>query len=256
MINEEINKLLMWLVELFKHKLGDNLVGVYLHGSLAMGCFNPEMSDVDLLVVVKDNIDFKTKRAIIEEIINPQDSEQISNQNLEFSLVLHSAITDFKFDTPFELHYSNEHNERYKTYSNYICGDDTDKDLAAHFTITYHRGITLFGEPIKKVFKLPSESDYIKSLLYDIEDIEKSIHKNPIYGILSLSRIYYYLKEKVINSKKEGGEWAVKNLPDPFNKTAETALKIYLGDQEESEFSSKDLNAFADFVKCKINEVL
>ncbi|MDD6156298.1 MAG: nucleotidyltransferase domain-containing protein [Lachnospiraceae bacterium] len=34
--------------------LGDNLTGVYLHGSAAMGCFNPEESDIDLLVVVKD----------------------------------------------------------------------------------------------------------------------------------------------------------------------------------------------------------
>ena len=38
-------------VDLFKEELGSHLVGVYLHGSLAMGCFNPEASDVDLLVV-------------------------------------------------------------------------------------------------------------------------------------------------------------------------------------------------------------
>ncbi|HJW82735.1 MAG TPA: hypothetical protein VJ754_00380, partial [Anaerolineae bacterium] len=31
--------------------LGENLVGVYLHGSLALGCFNPAQSGVDLLVV-------------------------------------------------------------------------------------------------------------------------------------------------------------------------------------------------------------
>ena len=34
--------------------LGDNLTGIYLHGSAAMGCFNPKESDIDLLVVVKD----------------------------------------------------------------------------------------------------------------------------------------------------------------------------------------------------------
>ncbi|MFD1905618.1 hypothetical protein ACFSQ7_18855 [Paenibacillus rhizoplanae] len=27
-------------VDLFKEELGDNLSGVYLHGSLAMGCFS------------------------------------------------------------------------------------------------------------------------------------------------------------------------------------------------------------------------
>lgn len=28
--------------------LGENLIGVYLHGSAAMGCFNPAKSDLDL----------------------------------------------------------------------------------------------------------------------------------------------------------------------------------------------------------------
>ena len=31
--------------------LRDNLVGVYLHGSAVMGCFNPLKSDIDLIVV-------------------------------------------------------------------------------------------------------------------------------------------------------------------------------------------------------------
>ncbi|MDO4667672.1 MAG: nucleotidyltransferase domain-containing protein [Streptococcus sp.] len=36
--------------------LGENLVGIYLHGSVAMGCFNDKKSDIDLLVVVNNDI--------------------------------------------------------------------------------------------------------------------------------------------------------------------------------------------------------
>lgn len=32
--------------------LGNDLVGVYLHGSAAMGCFDGRVSDLDLLIVV------------------------------------------------------------------------------------------------------------------------------------------------------------------------------------------------------------
>ena len=32
--------------------LGDELCGVYLHGSAVMGCFSPAKSDIDLIVVV------------------------------------------------------------------------------------------------------------------------------------------------------------------------------------------------------------
>lgn len=40
----------------FRAALGDNLVGVYLGGSLATGEFDPETSDVDLLVVMEKAI--------------------------------------------------------------------------------------------------------------------------------------------------------------------------------------------------------
>ena len=33
--------------------LQENLVGIYLHGSAAMGCFNPRSSDIDLIIVVR-----------------------------------------------------------------------------------------------------------------------------------------------------------------------------------------------------------
>ena len=33
--------------------LGGNLVGLYLHGSLALGGFNPRRSDVDYIAVVQ-----------------------------------------------------------------------------------------------------------------------------------------------------------------------------------------------------------
>jgi len=43
-------KLLESFVERNKEILEDSLVGIYLHGSAAMGCFNPAKSDIDLLV--------------------------------------------------------------------------------------------------------------------------------------------------------------------------------------------------------------
>ena len=34
--------------------LGENLVGLYLHGSIAFGCFNPQKSDVDYIAAVRE----------------------------------------------------------------------------------------------------------------------------------------------------------------------------------------------------------
>ena len=45
-----------------KNILGENLIGIYLHGSMAFGCFNPLKSDIDLILVVKESVSKETKR--------------------------------------------------------------------------------------------------------------------------------------------------------------------------------------------------
>ncbi len=42
------------IVRLFKEEMSESLTGIYLHGSMAMGCFNPYQSDIDLLINVND----------------------------------------------------------------------------------------------------------------------------------------------------------------------------------------------------------
>ena len=46
--------------------LGENLVGVYLHGSAVMGCFNPAKSDLDFIVVIAHPMTDETKRAYMD----------------------------------------------------------------------------------------------------------------------------------------------------------------------------------------------
>ena len=47
----EVNALLNVLLPAVQAILGNRFVGLYLHGSLAYGGFNPETSDIDFLVV-------------------------------------------------------------------------------------------------------------------------------------------------------------------------------------------------------------
>src|SRR5438128_2201557 len=57
------------LTEGLRRVLGDGLVGVYLHGSLAMGCFNPARSDLDLLVVIEASMEADTKSAVMAHLL-------------------------------------------------------------------------------------------------------------------------------------------------------------------------------------------
>lgn len=235
--------------------LQDNLVSIYIHGSLAMNCFNPKSSDIDFLVVISEKLDVPTKKKIIKLLLNL--SESAPAKGLEMSIILQRDLDDFKHPTPFELHYSNFHKEEYKKNPNYICGNDEDPDLAAHITGTINRGFCLHGEPIGKVFKSIPESYYIDSLIYDLEEVGKNIIKDPVYNILNLCRVLQYLEEKKVSSKTEGGQWALKILPTRYQGVVKNALSVYQESKQKSEHGdNNDLPDFAKFMMGKVDAKL
>ncbi|MCM1559565.1 MAG: DUF4111 domain-containing protein [Butyrivibrio sp.] len=214
-------------VENSRNILGSNMVGVYLHGSAVMGCFNPESSDIDLLVVVNESMPDAVKRRYMDMVVAL--NSYAPKKGIEFSIVRKEVCRPFIYPTPFELHFSNTHLRWYrKDPFGYIAEmKGTDKDLAAHFTILYHRGECLYGEAVKDVFeKVPSEF-YFDSILCDIENAEEEIAENPTYIILNLCRVLAYEEGGLILSKQEGGEWGLDNVPEEYHTLISQALDEY-----------------------------
>lgn len=52
-----------------KEIIGEQLTGIYLHGSLAMGCFNPDKSDIDLIMVIEEGISDEQKMKFMERVV-------------------------------------------------------------------------------------------------------------------------------------------------------------------------------------------
>ena len=68
-----------------KELLGCNLVGVYLHGSAVMGCFNEKKSDIDLLVVVNGGISDEIKRRYMDMVVKR--NAEAPGKGIEMSIV-------------------------------------------------------------------------------------------------------------------------------------------------------------------------
>lgn len=210
--------------------LGDNLVGVYLHGSAVMGCFNPDKSDVDLLVVVKEGPTDAVKRAFLDMVVTLNETGPA--KGIEMSIVERSVCKPFAYPTPFVLHFSKMHLDWYRNDpEDYIAKmKGTDRDLAAHITVIRARGVCLCGAPIEEVFgKVPAE-DYMDSLWYDIADAEDDIAEDTMYLTLNLARVLAFLQDGSVLSKKEGGEWGLKNLPEKYHVLLRDALSEYRGE--------------------------
>lgn len=224
---DEYRTLLVSLVQQSKNILGDNLVGIYLHGSAVMGCFNDKKSDLDFIVVIKADISNVIKRQYMELAVEL--NKQAPAKGIEFSIVRENVCNPFVYPTPFELHFSITHLNWYlsepEDYIEKMKG--TDKDLAAHFTIIYHRGETLFGKEIKEVFAKVSRENYFDSIWCDIEKSKAEIEDNPTYIILNLCRVLAYIKEDLILSKLEGGNWGLKNIPEEYHSLISNALTEY-----------------------------
>ena len=210
--------------------LGGKLVGVYLHGSAVMGCFNSKKSDLDLMIVVNDDISNETKRSYMDMVLEL--NQQAPAKGIELSIVKETVCSPFVYPTPFELHFSIAHLNWYQSdpddYIEKMRG--TDKDLAAHFTILCHRGKTLCGKPVREVFSEVSSADYFDSIWGDIENAQEEILENPTYIILNLCRVLAYQKADLILSKSEGGKWGLQNIPKQYHGLITAALAEYEND--------------------------
>jgi len=225
------------LLAAFQETLAEHLIGVYLHGSLAMGCFNPARSDLDVLVIIREPMSLEAKRAIAETLLRLSDQPA----PVEISFLSQNDLTPWSYPTPFDYHYSENWREK---QTRELASDDwrhwndarkTDADLAAHITITLARGTCLFGQPISAVFPPVPAADYLASILADVEDFfagRIAPANDPVYFVLNVCRVLAYVMESHISSKDEGGAWALTHLPQEFHGLIAQALAGYRGEQE------------------------
>lgn len=199
--------LLEKIAQAYRQILGRKLTGIYVHGSIAFGCFRWEKSDIDFLVVVEERLTQQEKEGLIRTLLEFDASAP--PKGFEMSVMLRSACAPFQDPTPYELHYSNAYRENYQQDLTGTCqmmqGDDPD--LAAHVTVVNSVGITLCGVPREQVFAPVPRASYLHSIWFDIENAPEEICRNPVYYILNLCRVLAFTEEGLVLSKEEGGEW-------------------------------------------------
>lgn len=220
-----IQKLLTDILADFREILGDALTGLYLHGSLAFGCFTWETGDVDFLAVVSRPLTQSQRVALIQSML--RHTPDAPPKGLEMSVVLEDVCRNFVHPTPFELHFSNAHLSRCEADIDRYCREmhGDDPDLAAHFAVIRAVGQTLYGKPIDEVFAPVPREAVLDSIRGDVADAD--IHENPVYFTLNLCRVLAFQEEERMLSKAGGGEWALKRLPERFHPLICAALNRY-----------------------------
>src|SRR5688572_26356429 len=70
--------------------LGDDLLSVVVHGSLAMGCYRAPKADVDMLAVCRHELRPNERRSVAEALIAAHDARR-SGAGIEISVVTAAA---------------------------------------------------------------------------------------------------------------------------------------------------------------------
>ncbi len=218
-------------------------LGIYLHGSLALGCFNPQRSDLDLLVVCQSPLPAASFPILLKNFLDLS----LRPRPVEISFLNSAGLHPWRHPAPFDLHYSEDWRPRVQamladgSWQAEYARPKVDSDLAAHITITLRRGVTLWGQPPAQVLPSIPAQDYRASILEDLQWAGERFTQFPAYAILNFCRIWAFLDEGCVFSKLEGALWALPRLSPADRILVQQALDFYQSDSPAIFPSSPDL---------------
>src|SRR5689334_22442863 len=228
-IQSEVNTLRTELQRL----LGQNLLGIYLHGSLALGGFQPGRSDIDVIVVTAQRIDLETKRRSIELLL------RISKMPcpLDIRFLVEQDLFPFQQPLPCDLHYCETCRECYQqelrtgTWKHWNDSAQRDPDLAVHLTVLHRYGICLYGKPIADALPQVPEQDFRDAIIKDVQLAQDQPLYDPISFVLNACRACVCLHDGTILSKDAGGVWGLAHLPEQYHPLIQQALALSRGER-------------------------
>ena len=196
--------------------LGDDLVGVYPHGSLVLGGWRPERSDIDVLVVVERSLTAPEQSALAAAW--SQESLPCPAVGLELSVVLRSVAAHPNARPAFELHVTTAPQDA-KVLDGH--GHPGDLDLVLHFAICHALGYAVFAE-VPRPLVLTQVAD---ELTWAVE------HAAAEYAVLNACRAWRYAVDGSLVSKVDGGRWAEERLEEPERTLVRTAIALQSGEE-------------------------
>ncbi|PBB04665.1 MULTISPECIES: nucleotidyltransferase domain-containing protein [Salimicrobium] len=254
----EIKELIFTLLSDVKKIIKEGFVGFYIHGSLAMGGFHPDNSDIDILIVTQNSIAVETKKKLAQLFLyhsnNPFPIEVSSMNEQQLKNWSHPSVYDFHYSEYWRKCFEKRlATGTYRYLNNQI---KPDPDLSAHIKITTNRGVCIEGRPISEVFPYVPHSYYISSIIGDFEECLENIEKDPIYCTLNLIRVLWYLEEGVIASKEEAGKWGIISLPKEMKSTIQKVSYNYSNTDKTYYLEKSELRLVKNYIAGNVQALL
>jgi predicted nucleotidyltransferase len=259
----ELRTVLEIFVTNVKAELAENLIGIYLVGSLASGDFDLD-SDVDFLVVIKNELTEINKKRLQDIQINVHEMDCYPAKHLEGSYISIDALNDWSTVGEKKLYY--------------FDNGSTTPEKSVHDNqwhvrwVLRERGITLTGpKPEMLLPTIPSEELFceIKTKMFQVmrmfeEEIDRPLsYWNSRFGqsfaVLTYCRMLHTLHTGTVQSKKVGAKWAkqivepgwIKLIDQAWNERKGVRFGVKIGQRAEPKLLYETL----EFMKYAVTRV-
>lgn len=222
--------------------LGTSLTGVYLHGSAAFGHFVARSSDLDVLIVVRD--DDQGDHELFELVAALDRPDDVLG--LEVSVLGPDHLIA---PGPFRCHFALTGQEQRFVPG---AGHPGDPDLVLHVAVCHRAGVSLAGPPAAEVFPEPARAAVLRALTGELEWAEEA--GDWTYAVLNAARAWRYAEESVMRSKLDGWLWVRPRTTE--QAFLDQALSAYLTPRDEHRVPAPDIPGYAAWARALLHHVL
>jgi hypothetical protein len=194
------------VAETLRATLGGDLVGLYLHGSAALGDYHPARSDIDLLAVCASALR-DTARDALAARLAADALPCPAGGGLEFSLITRSEATNPAAAPGYELH---GWDAQSRLHADPGPGDP---DLPLHFAAVRASGVVMLGPAPSDVFREVGRDELLPRLAAELDWADANA--SPSYRVLTACRALRVLAEGRLCSKREAAEWVLERGDSP-----------------------------------------
>ena len=197
--------------------LGTRLVGLYVHGSVAMGSFVPGRSDLDLVMVVDEPLGIADKSELVRLLWRLSPPEDI--RGVETHVVVAANLESVELMTCSELFVSRHPGEP-------VTRDGGEElELFVDLAMLREESLTVIGPPPDDLI-VPIDRNLVLSTM--VRKMKEKLGDEPeSYAVLNAARTLVFEATGKHVSKVDGGTWAIENGHPPG--LLRRAIRVQLG---------------------------